>query len=362
MRIIKVYIYSIVAVIISFACHHAQAQVSSLQQPPVTQNGNTSNILEKLFANPAANGAFANINAVPNADSAYNSIKGVPRFQNSFWGGLFNKQLVDAGTVLNGTLEDDLSSKSSKVGDTFSILLLDGYTLNNVQLIPLNARIVGVVSAATPASHQNNGVAGSIQISLQALVLPDGTSMPIIANVMYNPNQPSKIDIKKGRGIPIGEYASAIEYSVVQAAGSLTRQVGLPLPYKTQTSGGPDFFLKKGQLLPVKLIQPLDMTAFVNSHALQNNQITNQSANQTLNQSPNQVPNTGLLNGSAPNMLLEPMAPSNTNQNFGFNGIPPSQSTFNQNTPNSTGWPGGMPNSFSNTLPGNTSPAGPEPF
>ena len=98
--------------------------------------------------------------------------------------------MVDAGTVLNGTLVDELSSKKSKIGDTFSILLTEGYVRDNVQLIPANSKIVGAVNAVTPASTTSNGVAGSVQVSLQTLVMPDGRSMPISASILYNPNQP----------------------------------------------------------------------------------------------------------------------------------------------------------------------------
>ena len=90
----------------------------------------------------------------------------------------------------------------------------------------------------------------------------------------------SPIDTKKGRGVPVGEYAHQIGYSFVYAAGALTHQFGIPMPVKTQTGNGPDFDIQQGQLLPVKLTQPLDMTAFA----------TNLPPQSQTNQSP-QIPN-----------------------------------------------------------------------
>lgn len=364
MKITRAFVYKYqwtLLILVVLSNSNVFAQVSPLQQPPPpagSHNETPGNVIEKLFSNPAANSSYASLYASPNSNSPYASVDGVPRFPSNFWGGLLHRHIVDAGTVLNGTLEDELSSKKSKIGDTFSILLADGYRLNNEQLIPQNAKIVGAVVSVTPASHKTNGVAGSVQISLQTLVLPDGASMPISASIMYNPNQPDKIDIKKGRGVPVGEYAKSLEYMGVYAAGSLTRTIGLPLPVKTQTSSGPDFLIKKGELLPVKLIQPLDMTAFMNSQPTSGNQ------------SPNtQIPNTQVPNTQAPMMVPESRPPVNNGQVPGFNGAPGGQTNNwavpgNQNASYPGGWPGNQPTpaSGNNMLPGNNSPAGPEPF
>jgi hypothetical protein len=343
----------------------AQGQVSSLQQLPPSGNPNqpAGNIIEKLFSNPAAAGSSASLYANPY--SPYASAGSVSQFPSDFWGSLFHRHIVDTGTVLTGTLEDDLSSNTSKVGDVFSILLADGYKLNNEQLIPQNAKIVGTVVAATPASKKGNGIAGSVQISLQALVLPDGSSMPINAAIQYNPNQPAKFDITKGRGIPLGEYASSLEYSAIYAAGALTRQVGLPVAFKTQTGGGSDFILKQGVLLPVKLTQPLDMTAFVGSQSAQTlgNSVPNTMAPNTV---PESTPGLPANNGQMPGSI--PTLPANNGQMPNFNGAAGGQNNNwampgNQNPSYPGSWPNNQPAPYSNnTMPGNSSPAGPEPF
>ena len=332
--------------IVSNSQTQAQGQVSSLQQLPPSSNNQSqpsSNAIDKLFSNPAS--SYASLYANPNTNSPYGSIEGVPK--GDFWGGLFHRHIVDAGTVLNGTLEDDISSKTSKIGDIFSILLTNGYTSNNEQLIPAYTKIVGTIVAVTPAKQTKNGVAGSVQINLQTLVLPDSTSMPISASVQYNPNQPKKFDITKGRGIPIGEYAQSFEYSAVSAAGSFTRQLGFPLPYKTQTGGGPDFVVKQGELLPVKLTQPLDMTTYVSSHP---SQAASSQAQTTSNQTPNTTGSTTVLpinNGSLPGLTR---LPANESPTIG----PIYQEPWPGNQP--------LPSSSNNTLPGNSAPAGPDPF
>jgi len=302
----------------------AIAQVSPLQQPQSLGNQNQPpvNIMNNLFNNPAASN-YASSEANPYGNSPYSYMGGLPQFPSNFWGNLINRHIVEPGTVLTGTLQDDLSSKTSKTGDVFAIILTEGYRLNNELLIPANAKIVGTVVSAIPAAHTHNGVPGSLQISLQTLSLPDGRSVPINAIIQYNPNQSAKIDIKKGRGIPVGEYLQSAKYSIFNAGGSLTRQVGLPLPIKTQTAGGSDFVLTKGELLPVKLTQPLDVTAF---------------ASQPFNSSPQ---SGSTLSVPAPNPQPAWIAPAPSVQP---ERIMPT------------------PGSLNNTLPGNNAPAGPEPF
>ena len=103
------------------------------------------------------------------------------------------------------------------------------------------------------------------------------------------------------------------------------------------------------------------MTAFVNS----------QSAQAQGNQAPNaQLPNTQAPDAQAPNMVpgatLGP--PMNNVQTPGFNasggGLNDSLAIpGNQNSAYPQGWPGNqLPSAPNNTLPGNNSPAGPEPF
>ncbi len=301
----------------------AFAQVSTLQQPQPSSSQNQSpvNMINNLFNNPAAANA-ASSEANPYGNTPYSYTGGLPRFSGDFWGNLFHRHVVEAGTVLTGTLQDDLSSKTSKTGDVFSILLADGYKSNNEQLIPENARIIGTVVSATPAVTTGNGVAGSLQISLQTLSLPDGRSMPISAAIQYNPNQSAKTDITKKNYLPIGQYLQSAEYAVISSGGALARQMGLAMPIKTQTGGGPDFVLNKGELLPVKLSQPLDVSSLISPPA------STTPGNPPT--APNPQPGSTTLPAPAPNPLPRLTFP--------------------------------MPDSNANTLPGNSAPAGPEPF
>src|SRR6516162_11496271 len=70
----------------------------------------------------------------------------VPSFSPDFWKGQSYMQGLQAGTVLTGVLQDKLSSKSSKVGDVFSISLLEGYSEAGKELLPKGTKIVGAVT------------------------------------------------------------------------------------------------------------------------------------------------------------------------------------------------------------------------
>lgn len=207
------------------------------QSPPNNGNQAGNNALTNFFNNQAVNGSNASSYANSLNNTPYSNPGLVPKFTPDFWTRLLNRQqIIAAGTILNGTLEDDLSSKNSRIGDTFSILLTDGYSANNQQLIPPLAKVVGVVTAASPVSAKNTTSPGSLQASIQTLALPDGRTVPIMASIVYNPDQANKIDVKKNRGIPVGEYAQQFEYSVYNFAGSATRMFGFPFGYKNQTT------------------------------------------------------------------------------------------------------------------------------
>ncbi len=265
-------------------------------------NGDTNNPVANSYNNP-----FASFNA--------------PQYKSDFWTktpilpGVQSGNVISAGTVLTGILQEDISSKKSKAGDVFSIMLIDDYKVNNQILIPKNSSFVGSVVSAAPAKKGLNGTPGSLQVSLQTLVSPDGTSIPVNAFIDYDPNQHQKTDIKKSRGVPVGEWAKSIEYSIYYAVGGIGSRLGVPVLYKGQTGSGAEFSLTQGELLPVRLSQPLDVTPLL-AHTPANSQ--------------NAMPTNIMPADNAP-----PIAPS------------PSQNN--------------MPTG-ENILPGNLSPAGPKPF
>ncbi len=285
-----------------------------------------------------------NYSANPIANPYTNHFAGMemPKFKSDFWTNAprppqhAGQHIVDANTVLTGILQEDVSSKTSKPGDVFSILLADDYVVNDQVLIPKNSRFVGSVLAAAPAKKNLNGMPGNLQVSIQAIVNSVGVSVPVKAFIEYDPSQHTKIDTKKSRGVPVGEWAKSAQYAVHYTAGSIGSRLGIPLLYKGQTGGGSDLSVPKGELIPVKLSEALDTTPLLTPANQQNTQ-QNGPGNGQLNPQSSWQSNVPGFNPSQ----LAPMASPNNNW--------PSQSNNASSGQN-------------NMLPGASSPAGPEPF
>jgi len=176
----------------------------------------------------------------------------------------FAANRLSPGSVLTGTLEDDVSSKHSKAGDIFAIVLDDGFSNQGKVVVPPGSRIIGTVTSATPAKGLKFGMPGNVQVALQSLALPDGRTGPISGFIEHNPNQLVADDPNKktnDKSMPIGDYANsakAMGYSVVTR---MTRIAGVRYSPHAALKAGKDFEIKKGEVLAVKLNRPLDLAS-----------------------------------------------------------------------------------------------------
>lgn len=85
---------------------------------------------------------------------------------------------VPANERIRVRLEQELSSKIARVGDTFETRTVDPvYSTNGVVVIPEGSRIIGRVDSVTPA--KKGGKPGSIDVSFTSVRLPNGTSRSI---------------------------------------------------------------------------------------------------------------------------------------------------------------------------------------
>lgn len=160
---------------------------------------------------------------------------------------------VQPGVMLTGYLEQELSSNESKPGDAFSINLEDGFVQNGMQVIPQKSKIVGSVTSVAPAKYQRHGAPGSMQVSLQALVLPDGTHLPFFGFIASNPNHSyDKPPKKKNLGFDIKDTGS----QVGRMMGSFTGVLGYRYARKYR---GNDFYMDEGDALPIRLNRTLTM-------------------------------------------------------------------------------------------------------
>lgn len=162
---------------------------------------------------------------------------------------------LPAGTVLTGVMADDLSSKKSLPQDLFSIVLTDGYFRNGVEVIPPNSRIVGTVVAVAPAKTLRGvGTPGNLQVGLTTLIFPDGRSCKFSGFIDRNPHhdllEPPKV---RTSSMNWGDYKRDVS-SFFGSFGS-----GLGVVRKARDRG-PDFALKAGTLVPIKLSSGLDIS------------------------------------------------------------------------------------------------------
>ena len=164
---------------------------------------------------------------------------------------------IPTGTVITGTLHDDLSSHKSEVGDLFSIVLDDGFFLNGIEVIPRKARIVGtVVNVARATTQGGVGMPGNVSISLTTLVFPDGRSMPFGGVLDHNPaaiqKKPPKV---VNAGFGLGSYG--------QQLSSMFGSFGNNGYMRSMRNRGPEFDINGGTLVPVRVNRTLDLTKMV---------------------------------------------------------------------------------------------------
>ncbi|HEX9930174.1 MAG TPA: hypothetical protein VGB02_16695 [Pyrinomonadaceae bacterium] len=85
---------------------------------------------------------------------------------------------VPANERIRVRLEQELNSKTARVGDTFETRTVEPvYSTNGVVVIPEGSRIVGRVDEVTAA--RKGGKPGSIDVSFTSVRLPNGTSRSI---------------------------------------------------------------------------------------------------------------------------------------------------------------------------------------
>lgn len=162
---------------------------------------------------------------------------------------------IAAGTVLTGVLADDLSSSKSLPQDLFSIVLPDGYFANGVEVIPPNSRIVGTVVSVAPARTMRGvSTPGNLQVGLTTLVFPDGRSCKFSGYLDRNPAhdlaQPPQL---RSSSMNFSDYKRDLSSFM----NSVTAGIGIRPTFRYR---GPEFNLKAGTMVPVRLNATVDVS------------------------------------------------------------------------------------------------------
>lgn len=160
---------------------------------------------------------------------------------------------IPGGTVLTAILEDKLSSGKNKAGDTFTMTLEDGFVANGTTLVPPKSKIIGTVIQSVSAKSLRHGAPGRMQVSLQSLVFPDGSHVPIMAFIDSNPNAAFKKPAKvRHLGTNIADYGDSLKamaFSFVSGPGFMMNKM----------NRGLDFELDRGEAIPIRLTRSLDI-------------------------------------------------------------------------------------------------------
>ncbi len=89
-----------------------------------------------------------------------------------------NLHTVESGTVIRVRMNQELSSKNARVGDTFTVNVTEPvYSNNGVVVVPTGSTVTGRVDAVTRAKR--GGDPGTIDVSFIQIRLPNGTNRVI---------------------------------------------------------------------------------------------------------------------------------------------------------------------------------------
>lgn len=178
----------------------------------------------------------------------------------NFFKNIVGKRL-NAGTILTGVSETNLSSIKSKRGDVFSIGLPHGLVTEGEEIVPVGSRILGVVVDAAPAKFQKSGMPGKLSISLKTLVFPDGRTSKINGFIDHNPahDQLKEPKVKMG-GFGLGDYGQSFKGMLYSSVS------GIAWVHNKQMQGK-EFILKIGDPVSVKLNTSIDLAKMENPTA-----------------------------------------------------------------------------------------------
>ncbi|HKO96787.1 MAG TPA: hypothetical protein VJU86_07345 [Pyrinomonadaceae bacterium] len=84
---------------------------------------------------------------------------------------------VPVNTVIRVRMNDQLNSKTARIGDRFSTTVEEPvYATGGTQVVPVGARIWGRVASVRPAGRRTPG---NITVSFTSVAMPNGKSYPI---------------------------------------------------------------------------------------------------------------------------------------------------------------------------------------
>jgi hypothetical protein len=166
--------------------------------------------------------------------------------------------VVPAGTVLNVRLDQPISTKTNKAGDTFTATLSEGVMVNGATVVPRGAQLGGVIAEAASAGKMK----GSAKLALQLTQLGVGkTPYQISASMapQESKGRGKRTAVAGAGGAGVGALVGGI------AGGGKGAAIGALVGGGAGTVGGAmtgerDISLPVEQALSFKLEQTLKVT------------------------------------------------------------------------------------------------------
>lgn len=159
------------------------------------------------------------------------------------------------GSVLTGVVDTDLSSKKSKTGDIFAVLLQDGFVNNGQEIIPPGSKIIGTVVNAASAKQVKIGMPGQLIVGLQSLVFPDGRTTKFYGFLDQNPaHELSDEPSQRYSGFNLGDYGKQVKGMFGSFAG------GIGWVHNSRMRGK-EFEIEAGRRVAVKVNRTMDLSS-----------------------------------------------------------------------------------------------------
>lgn len=121
--------------------------------------------------------------------------------------------IIPMGTTFEGRIDTSIGSSISHQGQSFNIVMSTPVLANGIDvLIPQGALIVGEVVEAIPSSHLPHEKnmpkpCGKLRVQLSGLKMPDGTTYPLVANLIGEEG-----DKRHGRGGQVEGLGGGVGY------------------------------------------------------------------------------------------------------------------------------------------------------
>lgn len=163
------------------------------------------------------------------------------------------------GSVIIVRTATALQSSTAQAGQSFGTFVTDTVRLDAYTVIPAGSRIRGTISYVKPATRQESGV---MQIDFNQLILPDGTTYPIVAKLTStDAEERRQIDASADPRVVLVGGRGGIGAAIAGAGSANAPQSGILAALGGLLSTGQNVNVPAGTRLAVQLEQPLTLRA-----------------------------------------------------------------------------------------------------